>query len=629
MLSANLWSAAVLLAAAALGWHFLKFGRNRGPVLWPLLGCLAEILSHLPDIHDWVHGYILEHGTWRLMIFGNIGLFTADPANIEHILKTNFGNYPKGPDMLANFGPLLGGGIFNSDGGSWRAQRKAASHEFSARSLRELAVRANSRELRQRLAPFLALGPGQGQGQEAAVGGHKQGQKHRQGERGQGQEEWVQGQGQEERKQDGERERNHEQEHCEPLEFDMQDVLLRFSLDVICLTGFGVDPGCLCLPEEEGKGEGGERTRQKGEDGNWPAAATAAVPSLPEVPFAVAFDRATLCSFKRFNGPPFFWHVKRWLGVGSERELNESLLVVDHFTSRLIRARKQELASVAAAQQQQPQQELEQQQQRQKADSKNSERGSDAQENFPAPKEASSRSGGGGEGMGLAAPEAVDRRGIRSDLLSRFMLMPDAPSSEGGGVGVSGGPSGDGGLSEEGGPSDKFLRDVVTNFVLAGRDTASVALTWFYWVLSQHPDVEQKILDEVERIVAARRRGTAAPAAAAPAAPADAATSGGAVIPEAAEEAREGAGAGAGARAEEGLAGARVAGDVGERAERERLWALGGGDYRRDRGQGPHRSNETRRAGGGPGGGAGRDTKELAYLDWPTMWDASRVMRSD
>ncbi|XP_008802872.2 cytochrome P450 86B1-like [Phoenix dactylifera] len=51
---------------------------------------------------------------------------------------------------------------------------------------------------------------------------------------------------------------------------------------------------------------------------------------------------------------------------------------------------------------------------------------------------------------------------------------------------------------------DKFLRDLCMNFVLAGRDTSSVALAWFFWLLDQNPEVEEEILAEVRRIVEER-----------------------------------------------------------------------------------------------------------------------------
>jgi cytochrome P450 len=48
--------------------------------------------------------------------------------------------------------------------------------------------------------------------------------------------------------------------------------------------------------------------------------------------------------------------------------------------------------------------------------------------------------------------------------------------------------------------SDKFLRDIVISFLLAGRETTSSALSWFFWILSSRPDVEAKILDEIRSV---------------------------------------------------------------------------------------------------------------------------------
>ncbi|KAL9296273.1 hypothetical protein ACSQ67_022169 [Phaseolus vulgaris] len=52
--------------------------------------------------------------------------------------------------------------------------------------------------------------------------------------------------------------------------------------------------------------------------------------------------------------------------------------------------------------------------------------------------------------------------------------------------------------------SDKFLRDICVNFILAGMDTSSVALSWFFWLLEQNPEVEENILAEICRIVRQR-----------------------------------------------------------------------------------------------------------------------------
>eukprot|EP01018_Ginkgo_biloba_P035890 Gb_11723 [translate_table: standard] len=35
--------------------------------------------------------------------------------------------------------------------------------------------------------------------------------------------------------------------------------------------------------------------------------------------------------------------------------------------------------------------------------------------------------------------------------------------------------------------SDLFLKDMIISFILAGRDTTSFALIWFFWLLSSYP----------------------------------------------------------------------------------------------------------------------------------------------
>ncbi|KAF3572812.1 hypothetical protein F2Q69_00062776 [Brassica cretica] len=44
---------------------------------------------------------------------------------------------------------------------------------------------------------------------------------------------------------------------------------------------------------------------------------------------------------------------------------------------------------------------------------------------------------------------------------------------------------------------DKFLRDMILSFMLAGRDTTGSALTWFFWLLSKNPEVTTKIRQEI------------------------------------------------------------------------------------------------------------------------------------
>ncbi|KAK4261599.1 hypothetical protein QN277_004570 [Acacia crassicarpa] len=47
------------------------------------------------------------------------------------------------------------------------------------------------------------------------------------------------------------------------------------------------------------------------------------------------------------------------------------------------------------------------------------------------------------------------------------------------------------------GHSDEdFVTDIVISFILAGKDTTSAALTWFFWLLSKHPEVAKEIVKE-------------------------------------------------------------------------------------------------------------------------------------
>ncbi|KAF9385396.1 hypothetical protein BGX21_001073 [Mortierella sp. AD011] len=59
------------------------------------------------------------------------------PEMVEHVLKTNFWNYEKGPTFKGALGDLFGDGIFVADGHEWKLQRKLASHIFNVKAFRE------------------------------------------------------------------------------------------------------------------------------------------------------------------------------------------------------------------------------------------------------------------------------------------------------------------------------------------------------------------------------------------------------------------------------------------------------------------------------------------------------------
>ncbi|XP_052172073.1 cytochrome P450 94C1-like [Diospyros lotus] len=130
--------------------------------------------------------------TIHVHVLGNT--ITANPENVEYILKTRFENYPKGKPFSAILGDFLGRGIFNVDGELWRFQRKMASLELGRVSIRSYAFEVVNCEIKSRLIPLLSSVAGK----EDAV-------------------------------------------------LDLQDVFKRFAFDNICRFSFGLDPKCLEL----------------------------------------------------------------------------------------------------------------------------------------------------------------------------------------------------------------------------------------------------------------------------------------------------------------------------------------------------------------------------------------------
>ncbi|GER47953.1 cytochrome P450 [Striga asiatica] len=318
-----------------------------GPRLWPILGSLPGLIENGGRMHEWIAENLrASGGTYQTCILAipflarkqGLVTVTCDPKNLEHILKTRFENYPKGPTWQAVFHDLLGQGIFNSDGDTWLFQRKTAALEFTTRTLRQAMARWVTRSIQDRLCPIL---------REAQI-------------------------------------------QARPV--DLQDLLLRLTFDNICGLAFGKDPQTLS-------------------------------PGLPENAFAAAFDRATEASLHRFILPEFIWRMKKWLRLGMELTLSRSLRHVDEYLTGVIAARKLELVGGGAAQ--------------------------------------------------------------HDDLLSRFMKKKESFS-------------------------DKFLQEVALNFILAGRDTSSVALSWFFWLLTQNPQIEEKILIEICSVLRETRGGDVA-----------------------------------------------------------------------------------------------------------------------
>ena len=52
--------------------------------------------------------------------------------------------------------------------------------------------------------------------------------------------------------------------------------------------------------------------------------------------------------------------------------------------------------------------------------------------------------------------------------------------------------------------TDRQIRDEVMSLFLAGQETTAIALTWTWYLLAQHPEVDQKLVEELEAVLAGR-----------------------------------------------------------------------------------------------------------------------------
>jgi cytochrome P450 len=172
------------------------------PVDWPLVGMLPALLGNLHHLHEWMTSILVCSPS--PMNFPFVGpprsgmqfFVTADPANVRHVFTSNFGNYPKGPEFEEIF-DILGGGIFNADGESWRRQRAKAQTLMSGAPFRAFVSCCSRDKVERALLPLLDRFAATGEA------------------------------------------------------INLQDLFLRLTFDTTTTLVFGVDPGCLApgLPD--------------------------------------------------------------------------------------------------------------------------------------------------------------------------------------------------------------------------------------------------------------------------------------------------------------------------------------------------------------------------------------------
>ncbi|ERN01637.1 hypothetical protein AMTR_s00090p00093060 [Amborella trichopoda] len=319
-----------------------------GPKAYPIVGSLIEFMLNRHRFLEWTTELLSRSPTqtvthWRL---GRVpDVVTANPLNVEHMLKNNFENYPKGPRFISFLHDFLGDGIFNADGDTWKIQRKTASFQFSTKSLRTFMLSVVQSEINQRLIPLL---------------------------------EFV--------------------SSSQKL-IDLQDVLERFAFDNVCKVAFGSDPACLeFFPMNSGKNSENSGQESSFSDKEYRtfsekstiAGKTTGQSSVKSVEkyevsgeclvnsggfddvsreketlkmrenaFLAAFEEATVLSAWRFLGiVPHFWKVLKFCHVASEKKISDCVRVVHVYANGIVRARyagmesnDQDLMSPSAADQ--------------------------------------------------------------------------------------------------------------------------------------------------------------------------------------------------------------------------------------------------------------------------------------
>ncbi|KAL6124364.1 hypothetical protein ACLB2K_076877 [Fragaria x ananassa] len=305
----------------------------RNPNYPPVKGTTFDHLLYYNKLYDYHTRVAREGPTHRLLALNSSLIYTCDPRNIEHFLKTNFAHYSKSDYNKTIMSEILGQGIFVVNGEKWKQQRKLASYEFSTRNLRDFSCsvfRGNA----AKLVKFLSEFPNS------------------------------------------------------KRVFDMQELLMRCTLDSIFKVGFGTELNCL-----EGLSKDG-------------------------IAFMKAFDESAALTYRRYVDP--FWKLKRFLNIGSEATLKQYVKDTHDFVHQLIRNKRELLAA--------------------------------------------------------------KRDGIsdKEDILSRFLM-----ESEKDPVGMN----------------DDYLSDIILNFMIAGKDTSANTLSWFFYMLSKNPLIQEKVAQEVRDVV--------------------------------------------------------------------------------------------------------------------------------
>ncbi|GLJ54448.1 hypothetical protein SUGI_1169420 [Cryptomeria japonica] len=112
--------------------------RFRGAPVWPVLGVLPSLLFHLGHLYDWLtHLAIVNGGTFKLLGPWKCRIFTADPANIDYLLRTRYYNFGKGETFKESFRDMFGDSIVVQDGDAFKRLSVSVGKALSSPAFRD------------------------------------------------------------------------------------------------------------------------------------------------------------------------------------------------------------------------------------------------------------------------------------------------------------------------------------------------------------------------------------------------------------------------------------------------------------------------------------------------------------
>ncbi|XP_010437945.1 PREDICTED: alkane hydroxylase MAH1-like [Camelina sativa] len=160
MASISLLQVSVAMILGFLILHYLLFKKPYGRFRrnWPVLRMLPALLRALHRIYDY-SVKILEISNLTFpfkgpRFAGMDMLVTVDPANIHHIMTSNFSNYIKGPAFQDVF-DVFGDGIITTDLELWKTLRKSYQAVLHRQEFQRFSMSTMTRKLKDGLVPLL------------------------------------------------------------------------------------------------------------------------------------------------------------------------------------------------------------------------------------------------------------------------------------------------------------------------------------------------------------------------------------------------------------------------------------------------------------------------------------------